>query len=91
MECLERGDRASCFGDRIARIDDDDVDARARHSVEDLRRPVQDLDVESTAREQESGDTAESCVARRHEHPQRSQRPDVPDVSPLFHDLRHGP
>ena len=91
MERLERGDRASCFGDRIARIDDDDVDACARHSVEDLRRLAQDLDVEPAASEQEPGDTAEARVSRRHEHPQGSQRPDVPDVNPLFHDLRHGP
>jgi hypothetical protein len=53
---------------------------------------MQDLDIESTAREQEPGDTAEARVTRRHEHPEGSKRTNVPDVHlRLFHGLRCGP
>jgi hypothetical protein len=53
---------------------------------------MQELHVESTAGEQESGDTAESRIARRDEHTQRSERTDVPDIDPrLFHGQFNGP
>ena len=91
MKPLERCDCARRVRHRVARIDDDHVDAGPRDRLEKRRGAVQDLDVEPASREQEAGGAVEPPVARGHEHPQRSERANVPDVDRLFHGLRHGP
>ena len=48
MKRVQSGDCPRRFGDRIARVDDDDVGPRPRHGVQDRRGPAQRLDVEST-------------------------------------------
>jgi len=92
MERIERGGGASSIRERVAGVEDDDVDTEPRDSFDDLGRTPGSLDLEPAPREQEPSHAPEARIASCHEHTKWSKRTNILDVHPgLFHGLPTGP
>ena len=92
IERIERGRGPSGVRERVAGVQEDDVETEPRDGFDDLGGASRSLDLEPMPGEQESCHASEARIASCHEHTEWSKRTNIPDVHPgLFHGLPSGP